>query len=69
MILYIQAIQQKITENTKIQDLRDQYHKMYSAQIKEFEKKRADDSFNKNANRNTTKREINTNTTKRFDNK
>ena len=41
---------------------------MYSAQIKDFEKKRDDDGFNKNVNRNTAKREINTNTTKRLEN-
>jgi hypothetical protein len=42
----------------KKENLKNKFHKNFTIHINESEKKRTDDAFNKNQQRNTAKREI-----------
>ena len=51
----------------KKDNLKNQFHKNFTLQINQSEKKRTDDAFNKNQQRTTAKREIYAFNTKRVD--
>jgi hypothetical protein len=58
------------TENErKTQELRAEYHRAYSNQVAELEKRRNDLSNQKNQDLNASKKAINANTVKRFESK